>query len=351
MHSSSPQPSDPTKGSVRFLTSSRRMRLTGAAALAFTLALGACGEGGDPPAGQSGEEASDPVTLGLIPIVDVAPIHLGIERGFFEDAGIDLELSAGQGGAAIVPGVVSGNLDFGFGNNVSVILAAANDLPIRVAGSGVYSTGEPGEDSVEIVVPGDSPMTSAADLVGKTVAVNTLNAIGGIAVNAAVQAAGGDPAGVRYVEMPFPDMNAALANGDVDALWQVEPFVTLAKRNGARVLADPLQAIGEVTDTGDEGGFSTYFTSDQFASENPDVLERFRSALNESLTYAQENPDEVRRIIPTYLEIPEDVVAELVLPKWSPEIDRGNFEALTQLAQEYGLISSPPDLDGILPES
>lgn len=321
-----------------------RRRLLGVAFLAFSLVLTACGGGEDSPSGSGGENGIDTVSLGLIPIVDVAPIYLGIEQGFFTDAGIELELSAGQGGAAIVPGVASGDLDFGFGNNLSLIQAAAQGLPIQVVASGVYGTGEPGSDYVEIMVSGDSSLNSAAELEGKTAAVNTLNSIGSLAVRQSVRAAGGDPDAVNFVELPFPNMNAALAGGDVDAIWQVEPFVALAKRDGARSLATPL------TDMADEIMLSTYFATEQFVSENADLVERFRSAVDMSLTYAQEHPDEVRAIIPTYLDIPEDVVAELILPVWSPEIDRNTFEVLGELALEDGLIDSQPDLDAILPE-
>ena len=323
-----------------------RRRLRTVAVVAVSLMLAACGgeESPAPSGGGGGEGGPDKVTLGLIPIVDVAPVYLGIEQGFFEDEGIELELSSGQGGAAIVPGVASGNLDFGFGNNVSIIVATSTGLPLQVAASGVYGTGEEGNDYVEIMVTEDSPITSAADLAGKKVAVNTLNAIGGIAVGASVSAAGGDPEAVNYVEMPFPDMNPALASGQVDAIWQVEPFVALAKREGYRVLADPL------IDMADEIMVSTYFTSEQLATENADLVERFRSAIEQSLSYAQEHPDEVRAIIPTYLEIPEDLAAELVLPRWTPEIDRQTFEVMTELALQAGLIDKAPDLDAILQE-
>ncbi|MHA6631637.1 ABC transporter substrate-binding protein [Pseudonocardia sichuanensis] len=317
-----------------------RGRVLGAA-VALCLALTACG--GEEPAGGDAAEL-DTITLGLIPIIDVAPVYLGMEQGFFEDAGIQLELSSGQGGAAIVPGVVSGNLDIGFGNNVSILVAAATGLPIRVVTSGVYGTGEVGNDYVEIMVAGGSPVTSAAELAGKTVAVNTLNAIGGIAVGASVASAGGDPAAVNYVEMPFPNMNAALESGQVDAIWQVEPFVALAKRDGHRVLADPL------IDMADQIMVSTYFASEQFTAENRELVERFRTAIDQSLTYAQEHPQEVRAIIPTYLDIPEDLASELVLPRWTPEIDRGTFEVMSDLALKDGLIDSKPDLNAILPE-
>ena len=71
---------------------------TGAALLAAT----ACGTPTDDTDGTT------TVTAGVIPIVDVAPVHLGVEQGFFSDRGIDLRLESVSGGAANVPGVISG---------------------------------------------------------------------------------------------------------------------------------------------------------------------------------------------------------------------------------------------------
>ena len=66
----------------------------------------------------------DKVKVGVIAIVDVAPIYLGKQKGFFTKRNIDLTLETAQGGAAIVPGVVSGQYQFGFSNVISLLLAA-----------------------------------------------------------------------------------------------------------------------------------------------------------------------------------------------------------------------------------
>ncbi|MQA13259.1 MAG: nitrate ABC transporter substrate-binding protein [Pseudonocardiaceae bacterium] len=304
----------------------------------MAFALAGCGGSGQ------GGAAAGPQTIrvGVIPIVDVAPVYLGMQRGFFEESGLNLELSSGQGGAAIIPGVVGGSLDIGFGNNTSLVLAASKGLPLQVIASGVYSTGERGEDYVELLVGDDSPIRSAADLAGKTVAVNTLQNLGDTSVRDSVRDAGGDPEAVRFVEMPFPNMNAALAGGEVDAIWQVEPFLALAKAQGHRVIASPL------VDTKPDLMVSTFFTTEQYAGQNADVVNRFKSAIDRSLTYAQQHPDEVRRIIPSYLDVPPEVAAEMVLPTWDPRIDRETFDVLVDLGTRDGLLEEKPRLDELL---
>ena len=109
------------------------MRRTIAALVASPLVLtAACGgsDEGDAPDAAGGGGGTQQVTVGVIPIVDVAPIYLGVEQNFFSDCGLEVTLESGQGGAAIVPGVVSGEFAFGFSNVTSLLLAASEGLPL-----------------------------------------------------------------------------------------------------------------------------------------------------------------------------------------------------------------------------
>jgi NitT/TauT family transport system substrate-binding protein len=313
------------------------------AALALPLVLLGCGDDADTGAPEGdGAQQVETVALGVIPIIDIAPVYLGIEQGFFEEQGIELDLSAGQGGASIVPGVASGSIDIGFGNNLSLVVASASGLPLQVIASAVDSTGDPEADPFTIVTA-DPAITRPADLAGRTVATNTINAIGDAVVSASVRADGGDAETINFVELPFPNMAAALQAGDVDAAWLVEPFVTLAAQQGIRVLTTPLNDFTDV-----QIEVSTYFTSAQYASENADVVERFTTAMEESLTYAQENPDAIREVLPTYLDITPELAAEVRLPEWNTEVSEETFEVFTDLAETQGLLDGEPDLDTLL---
>ncbi|MFW3169907.1 ABC transporter substrate-binding protein [Geodermatophilus sp. CPCC 206100] len=317
--------------------------MAGAAMLALPALLLGCSSDDASGEGSGGEaQGTETIALGIIPIIDVAPIYLGQEQGFFEEQGIELDLSAGQGGAAIVPGVASGSIDIGFGNNFSLVVAASSGLPLKVIASGVDSTQDAERDQFTIVTD-DPAITRPADLAGKRVATNTINSIGDSVVGASVRSDGGDPETITFVELPFPNMAAALAAGDVDAAWLVEPFVTLAEQQGIRVLTTPLNDFTDV-----QIEVSTYFTSTQFASENADLVERFTTALDQSLTYAQENPEEARAILPTYLDIDPALAEQVRLPEWNTEVSEETFEVFTDLAETEGLLDGEVDLDALL---
>src|SRR4051812_33598503 len=123
-------------------------------------------------------ETGTRVTLGVIPIVDVAPVYLGRQRGFFRSRGIDLQLVPEQGGAPIIKGVLAGRYQFGFSNVTSLMAAQTEGAPVKVIANGVASTGRAGRDFSAIVVADGSPLRSPRDLAGKRVAVNTLKNLG-----------------------------------------------------------------------------------------------------------------------------------------------------------------------------
>jgi NitT/TauT family transport system substrate-binding protein len=188
------------------------------------------GSGGNP----QGSASTEKVTVGVIPIVDVAPIYLGKQKGFFSSRGIDLNLVAAQGGAAVIPGVVSDQFQFGFSNVTSLMIAASKNLPLKITNAGrlVHRQGRR-----RLRRGRRHRRQSDQDgegLAGKSVAVNTLKNIGDVTVRASVRKAGGDPSKVKFTELAFPDMPAALAGKKVDAAWVVEPFLSAIKAQGGR---------------------------------------------------------------------------------------------------------------------
>ncbi|MGW0434196.1 ABC transporter substrate-binding protein [Micromonospora sp. NPDC003197] len=305
------------------------------------LLSGACG--GDTGSDSSSAGGAVDVKIGVIPIVDVAPIYLGVKQGFFSAEGLNVTLETAQGGAAIVPGVVSGQYQFGFSNATSLLLASSQGLPLKAVASGVASTGEQGKDFGAVIVKADSPIASAKDLAGKRVAVNTLKNINTTTINKVVKDAGGDPTTIQYVELPFADIAPAVAKGDVDAGQVVEPFLTIATGQGDR------QVVSNYAGTDPQLTISMYFTSQQYAKANPKVVASFTAAMNRSMEYATAHPDEVRAVLGTYTKIDPAVQKSLILPKWPTTIDRDSVQLLADLARTDGLLTKQPDLTVLLP--
>ncbi|WP_199522174.1 ABC transporter substrate-binding protein [Geodermatophilus marinus] len=315
------------------------MVLTPLAVLAL-LGPTACGDGAQPDAA-SPEELTE-VTVGIIPIIDVAPLYLGIEQGFFADRGIEVSTQQAQGGAAIVPAVVAGEYQFGFSNIVSMLIARDRGLPLDLVAIGARASEDVLDDGSGQMMATDASIGTVEDLVGRRVAINTLAGITEVAVRASLDAQGVDADQVQFVEIAIPDMPSALTGGQVDAAVMAEPFTTLAARDGAR----PLPVSYAAMNAG--APFAGWFTTETQAQEQPEVTQRFTEALEESLRYATDNPDEARAALDEYLDLPDGIGEEVTLPGWDPTIDEDQLRRLAELTAEYGFISSPDVLDDLL---
>ncbi|MCG7202362.1 ABC transporter substrate-binding protein [Streptomyces arenae] len=320
-----------------------RRLLAGLAAGTFLLATAACGSSGGSSSTSSSSGGTTTVKVGIIPIVDVAPLYLGQKEGFFSKRGLKLSTTLAQGGAAIVPGVTSGQFQFGFSNMTSLMIAQSNGVPVQAIANGVASTGVAGKDFGGLVVKKGSSITSVRQLEGKKVAVNTLKNINETAVRESVRKAGGDPDKVNFVELAFDQMPAALDKGQIDAAMAVEPALATMRLQGAGEIASPLVDVAQNLTV------AMYFTSTSYARKNPAVVKKFQEAVAESLSYADAHPDEVRQIVTTYTKTPADVLAKVTLPKWPAEANRSSIETLEKLSEQDGLFKTAPDLDKLLP--
>ena len=309
-----------------------------AAAAALTTVLAACGGGSDQAADGDGPRK---VKVGALPILDVAAMHLGIQEGLFEKEGLDLEVENAQGGAAIIPAVLKGSTPIGFSNVTSLLIARSKGLPVQIIAPASASTGEPGKDFAAVVVPDDSSIQSAADLAGKTVAINTLNNISDTVIRETVRKDGGDEKAVKFVEMAFPDMPAALDAGNVDAVFVVEPFLSITGKAGARPVAWPYAEAVDGLEV------AVFFTSEQTAKSDPELIAKFKRAMVASQELASSDEAKLRAIPASYTEIDESLLGDLTFPRFASSVSEESAEGLAGLGQTDGLFDDKPDLDAL----
>jgi NitT/TauT family transport system substrate-binding protein len=325
----------------------RRLRGTLLALLLGILSGGmlvACGGDDDSGGGGGSSAQSKPATLnvGVIPIADVAPLYLGVKKGFFKEQNLTIKPTLAEGGAAITPAVLNGDFQIGFSNTVSLLIAASKKLPVQIVSQGVLGGKDESEAWADLLVLKDSGINSGKDLEGKTIAVNTLKNICEVTIKASLGKEGVDVSKLKFLEVPFPDMNAALESKRVDGACVVEPFVSQGTAGEAKGI-DPFYV-----NTAPDLTVATYFTSKQYAQENPEIVDRFVTAINKSLDYAQSHPDETRAILTSYTEIPEAAAKSIKLPQWRSDITTATVERLSQLSKQYGLITEEPDLGELI---
>ena len=317
----------------------------GAAVLAIACAglLGACGGGSEEESGGGDSGKPVEVKVGVIPIADVAPLYVGMRQGFFKEENLEITPTLAEGGAQIVAGTVSGGFDIGFSNVTSLLIAGSKDVPVQILASGTNGGEAPDAKSAfDALMVKDKSIKSLKDLEGKTVSVNTLQNVGPLSINRAMEKEGADYNKVKYVEVPFPEAIAALNSGRVDAAWVVEPFVSQGKSEGDKPIAFPFEEVAPNFQV------AAYFAARPYIEKNSDVIERFTRAIEKSLDYSQSHPEAVRKEVLEYTEIPAPAAKAMVLPQWSSEINLPTVETTSALAKKYGFLKEEPNLEELI---
>ena len=168
---------------------------------------------------------------------DVTPILYAQKTGMFAKAGLDVDLQKFNSGSAVTAAVIGGAIDIGKSSIIPLINAHVHGVPLQIVASGeLRLTNEPISG---MIVKKDSPITSARDLVGKTVAVVALGDLTHTGVRAWLDQNGVNSKSVRYLELPSSAVLAALNDGRIDAANVSNPIFTQIVSSGQVRIISP----------------------------------------------------------------------------------------------------------------
>lgn len=306
------------------------------------LTLSACGTSEPETGGTSatGGPEKAALTIGVVAVPDAAPIQIAVDKGFFKEEGLDVKISVETGGAAATPKLVAGQLDAMLGNYVALFLA-------QQAGAGkfkvVADSYQAAPDNFVIMTKGDNTsINTAADLAGKKIAVNTLNAIGTLAVTATAKVAGVTINENQYVPMPLPDMGAALETGTVDAIWVAEPFISANAKAGAKKVADSMAGPLE------NFPIAGWVMTEKFTTENPKTVAAFQRALAKAQNLAASDRKVVEEALPKYTKIDAATAAVIALGTYSTSLSEARLQRVADTLTEYKMIPAGFDVKALM---
>ena len=182
-----------------------------------------------------------------------------------------------------------------------------------------------------------------AALAGTTIAVNTLSNIGELAIRSTLEANGVDPDDVQLVEVPFPDMGAALERGDVDVIWASEPIPTVVKRDlGAVTVADSF--IGEME------GFPVagYQATADFVAANPRTVAAFQRAMAAAVAIIEDEPETLTEVLLGYTNLEAEVIEELSLPSYQATIDAATLARVRDYLVDFSMLEEGLDVEALV---
>ena len=295
-------------------------RLYVPAAFGLLLILGV-----NPAAAQSRQA----IKIAVLPSDSVSLAYYAIDRDSFKRAGIDAELVPLQSGPAIAAAVASGAADFGASNVIALAVAHEKGVSFTaIAPAGVYTSRAV---TVGLVVPKTSTIRSAKELEGRIVAVDSLKTLGTIATSAWMDHNGGDSKTLKYVELPFGQMGAALAAGRVDAAFLPEPALSNVLNGPGRLLAAPLDAIAPELQLG------AWFSSTDYAKRHPDVIRKFVDVMAENAAWADSNKGATAAIYEKYTKI--RITDQTPRMLQSGRVEVAQIQPLIDAAAKYGALT------------
>lgn len=318
--------------------------LAGAAVVA--VALTGCGAGSPSGSGGGAQQGASgsltKVTVGVLSIAPSSAVQYGIDKGYFAQQGLDVQFQTGQGGAAMLPAVSSGSMDFAVGNPLSVLVAADKGLDMKIV-TGFSNSIASGSDIESVVVKKDSPIKTWKDLAGKTVSVNAVNTQGDLTIMESAAKEGADPKAIKFSEVAFPDAQAQLDRGNIDAAWVPEPFMTkMLSDPNYRLLGYPYQVTIPGLPT------MVTFTSGNFAKSNPETVQRFKKAMQTTLDAVQKDQQGFKATAATFLKIDAGAAQKLNMEQMSADLREQQLTDLGNLMLKYKFVSKQPSVDSIL---
>jgi NitT/TauT family transport system substrate-binding protein len=300
------------------------------AALVVTTAaamLAACGTG------VAATKPGSPVhvSVAVVPITDAAPFMLAVQRGYFTRAGLDVTYTITPQSTTAAAGLVHGSIDvIAAANYVSFLAAEAHGaLHIRI----LAANSQCGTNTQDVLALPGSGITKPSDLAGKTIAVNVSPNIQTLTITRELQANGVPTAQVRYVVIPFADMATALQAHRVDAISEVEPFLTSTEVSlGAQVVLPQC--------TGPTAGIPLggYLTTAAWAQAHPATAQAFARAVEQGQALAATNRGAVEKILPSYMHITKQIAALVNLNVFPTNADSVQLQRVANLMQEGGML-------------
>lgn len=248
-----------------------------------------------------------PVRAAYVPVATWLPAWVAKDQGIFEKHGLDVTLKPIQN-LSLLPGTVGQQFEFAASTAPDLLKAAAGGLDVVATAGEAIETKD--NQSMQLMVRGDSKIHGPKDLKGKVIAAPTLGAVMHSATLYWLKKNGVDPNSVRGVEVPFPNMADQLKAGSVDAAEGLVPFTTAMKAGGARSLGDPMLAVG------DEVLFPFWISQGAWARANKPVIKAWIDSLTEAKQFMDAHPKEARAILGKYSHLPPAIVNKVPLPTY-----------------------------------
>ncbi|MBR3112680.1 MAG: ABC transporter substrate-binding protein [Methanobrevibacter sp.] len=238
----------------------------------------------------------DTVTIGYLPSDHDAALFVADAQGQFASNGIKTNLVQFNNGGDLMTAMASGDVDVGYVGITPVLASIQKGVPVKVISAAQT-------DGSGLVVSKNSGISSVQDLAGKSIATPGEASIQYMLLQYYLEQNGMSLKDLKVSSMKVPSMNDALKTNKIDGMITFEPYVTIAEKNGATVLAGSQDILPDHP-------CCVVVASDKFLEEHPNETNTILKIHENATNFINNNSDEAASMIPS--DIVSDVEVEKV---------------------------------------
>jgi NitT/TauT family transport system substrate-binding protein len=276
------------------------------------------------------------LTIAGVPEDSITPALYADQDGVFKRNGLNVTVQSQNSGSAIAAGVAGGAYQIGKSSLTALIIAHSRKIPfVLIAPAGLYDTNNA---IVGLIVKSDSPVHSAADLNGKTLAVSSLNDLYTISTKAWIDQHGGNSSTIKLVEIPIEALPAAVEAGRVDAAPIIVPQLEEAVASGkVRVLGKPYDAIAS------QFLYAAWFTTADYAQKNAQAVAAFSKSIRDASTFCNGHHGDTVAMLAKFTSISPSVIGKMRRASYGTTLDPKLIQPVIDVAAKYKMIPAPFD--------
>ncbi len=281
-----------------------------------------------------------------------APQYVAISQGFFEEEGLNIELTTGQGADKVMTAVISGQSDIGFAGPEASIY--------------IYNEGKENytqvfaqmtqRDGSFLVSRDKTDNFSWQDLKGKTVIPGRKGGVPYMTFEYVLKQNGIDPQKDLVLDdsISFDLMAGAFAGGNAEYVTLFEPTASMTEKAGAGyIVASVGAAAGEIP-------YTAYFTSKDYIEQNPDIIQGFTNAIYKGQKWVKNHTaTEIAEVIKDFFPDTEldmltaSVQSYMDIDAWSdtPVLKQESFNLLQTVMKEAGELEKEADYTKVVNNS
>lgn len=281
-----------------------------------------------------------------------APQYVAIANGYFEEVGLKIDLTTGQGADKVMTAVLAGQSDIGFAGPEASIY--------------VYNEGKEDycqvfaqltkKDGSFLVSRTNDENFKWTDLKGKTVIPGRKGGVPYMTFEYVLRKNGLNPATDLVLDdsIKFDLMAGAFTGGNADYVTLFEPTATMTENaKKGYVVASVGEASGEIP-------YTAYFAKKSYMEENSDTIQKFTDAIYKGQVWVKEHSaSEIAEVIKDFfpdtdVELLADVLQSYIdIDAWNetPVLTGESFERLQTVMEEAGELSKKAPYEKIINNS